>query len=159
MTQPTEPTGPGDSTSDRGDENQPPPTETMDLAGGTVPVVDQIAINDDILDARQRRELRKPAFYTLGGAALVYLAALLIVLSCLLSSQTSIAVISRATDWHFLLIVGVALVIFAAVPLSLALAAVRMISPPSNDKQELGITTPQIELLKAFVEAAKALKP
>ncbi|WP_416203727.1 hypothetical protein [Xanthomonas euvesicatoria] len=109
------------------------------------------------------RSFRRWAFYVVGGASLVYLIMLPIAIFCVVDDHSlAILASARGAGWHVILLTGLVLVILAAVPLSLTLALVRMIS---SGKQEddgsngnPGITTPQIELFKAMLEMVKAAK-
>ncbi|WP_341809384.1 hypothetical protein WMO32_01730 [Xanthomonas oryzae pv. oryzicola] len=118
--------------------------------------------NQHELSEEANRFLRGRAFACLGVACMVYLVCLLIALLSM-TDNSSLALLLRAdgTNWHALMLLGLILVIFAAVPLSLAMALVKMISRADQEgsSKGSGITTPQLELFKVFLEMVKAAKP
>ncbi|UYK72562.1 hypothetical protein [Xanthomonas sacchari] len=122
----------------------------------------EIYRNQHELSEEANRSLRGQAFVWLGVACLVYLGCLLIALLSLIDNS-SLALLLRTdgTNWHALILLGLILVIFAAVPLSLAMALVKMISRADQETggKGSGITTPQLELFKVFLEMVKAAKP
>lgn len=134
--------------------------DSTDLSAGSVGVVTKFDINDALTEERARRKMRWIAFGVLGVLCSIYLVCLVVALTTLFLNPETLAIVSTVKDWHFLTLLGIALVIFAAIPLSLSLALVRMISGkgPGDEKQELSITTPQLELFKVIIEAAKAFK-
>ncbi|MEB1529859.1 hypothetical protein [Xanthomonas sp. WHRI 7945] len=109
------------------------------------------------------RSFRRWAFFAVGGASLAYLIMLPIAIFCVVDDH-SLAILASARDagWHVILLTGLVLVILAAVPLSLTLALVRMISSGRQEDDgkngNFAITTPQIELFKALLEMVKAAK-
>lgn len=106
------------------------------------------------------RKWRGIAFIALGFSCLVYLVILPVAVYRLVDDFT-LAIMATAGNggWHVIALVALVLVILAAVPLSLSLTLVRMISRSGGDstdsKDELGITTPQIEFVKALLEMFK----
>ncbi|MBB5676423.1 hypothetical protein [Xanthomonas arboricola] len=106
------------------------------------------------------RKWRKYAFLALGCSCLIYLV-LLPVAIWLLINDSTLAVLANTNQgaWQVIALVGLVLVILAAVPLSLSLTLVKMISRFGDNKEdkssELGITTPQIEFVKALLEMFK----
>jgi len=117
--------------------------------------------NQHELSEEAHRSMRGDAFAWLGGTCLVYLLFLLIAIFALLDDGSLALLLRSGANWHALVLIGLILVIFAAVPLSLAMALVKMISRAGqeSDQKAAGITTPQLELFKVFVEMVKAAKP
>lgn len=70
-----------------------------------------------------------------------------------------VALVGAATNdssWHALIFLGGSIVLLAAIPLSLAMAVVRMIS--DRDKDEgIEVKTPNVELGKVLVDLLKAI--
>lgn len=102
------------------------------------------------------RRMRWAAFFGIGLISGLYLLALLCVMWRLFGSDYLPAVLGATPsfDWHILVMIGAALVIFAAIPLSLVMALVRMISeqkPEGNGE----IKIPSTELTKVLVDALK----
>ncbi|KHS08016.1 hypothetical protein RM61_07265 [Xanthomonas phaseoli pv. phaseoli] len=106
------------------------------------------------------RKWRKYAFLALGVSCLVYLLLLPFAI-CMVINDSTLAVLASTSKgaWQVIALIGLVLVILAAVPLSLSLTLVKMISrfgDHTDDKSsELGITTPQIEFVKALLEMFK----
>lgn len=105
------------------------------------------------------RGLRKDAFYWIGGVCLVYLIALLIILICLLATRSPLvlALLSNnpTPNWHPLIVMSVALVILATVPLSLGLGLLHMASEGRSESSEKnGVKIPSAVLLKVLMDAA-----
>lgn len=142
---------------------------TADQASGNDP-------NEPAVDSKARREdreffptqeeqnleayraLRKHAFYALGIICLAYLCVLLFVLVCVFSEHGSIAqaILSNnpAPNWHPLVLMGVALVIFATVPLTLAMGLLHMASEGrSGSSEKSGVKIPSAEALKIALDA------
>jgi hypothetical protein len=128
------------------------------LSGGNVSSSDANALNDALQDSALRRKLRTSAFYGFGALASIFLIAFCFVVAKLLTSEQLLAILSGSHEWHFITVLGIALVSFAAVPLSMVLALLKMISADdsSETKEEISLTTPQVEFLKIVVEMVKA---
>ena len=131
----------------------------MDLGGGKVSKKDRAYTDDKLDDSKAHRTMRWIAFGVLGLLCVVFLIALLCALQTLLGGERVIATLLDGREWHGIIVITVALVIFATIPLSLTLALVRMIaSPHSQSKPEdATISLPQIEFLKALVETVKTI--
>jgi hypothetical protein len=101
------------------------------------------------------------AFVGLGCLCMYFLIALAVSLRSFFTNKETLAIIAQSRDWHTLTLLGIAIVVFAIVPLSIALALVKMVSSSDNQgdkKEEIALTTPQLELFKLIVETAKAVK-
>ena len=103
--------------------------------------------------------MRSSAFFVVGLISAAYLVALLIVLISMFSGDMPFIyfLAKKTLDWHAWLVVSLAMIIFAAVPLSLIMALVRMISHTERDESARGaqLVTPQIEMLKICLNALK----
>lgn len=105
------------------------------------------------------RSMRWFAFGFAGAVAVCYLIALLLVLYRLLDPAGMAAVLgapSASAGWHGLVLVGIVIVIFAAIPLSLTMALVKMISDRQQD-EELALKTPSTELGKILLDLLKSM--
>lgn len=113
------------------------------------------------LISRWHRYSRAIAFVAYGTTCLIFLCALLNVLKGMFSLEIPLLYLfaKQGVDWHAWLLVGVGLVIFAAVPLSLSMALMKMIAEKNDDKKEYGMTTPHIEALKIVADIVKNAKP
>jgi hypothetical protein len=111
------------------------------------------------LTSQANRYMRLAAFMILGMMSIYFLFSLLEFLESMLRFDSPILdlMIDREMDWHVWLVLGLALLTFAAVPLTLTMALLRMINPSNKDDAEksLGLVTPQLELAKLCVEALK----
>lgn len=109
---------------------------------------------------KANRELRKKAFYVLGGLSVVFLLALLCVLWRFFNADglAAIAGATNADDWHLLVLVGIGFAAFSGIPLSLLISLMRMISEKSNGKDEESVvlTSANAEVLKLFLALFKA---
>lgn len=130
--------------------NEVPPG--FDLAGGDLRESDRTLINDAIAEGESRRSLRRTAFYVGGSVVLALLCVVTNFLIGLARESESLAILTHAHDWHFLPVISLIIVALTAIPLSLGLALIRLISPPpaktKHDDVAFTITTPQLELLK-----------
>lgn len=132
------------------------------IASATMDIeVPRTAYTEDYASEIQRnmaayRRMRWTAFLGVGVISAIYLLALLCVMWRLFGSEYLPAVIGATPkfDWHILVMIGVALVIFAAIPLSLVMALVRMISEQKPDGNG-DIKIPATELAKVLVDALK----
>lgn len=108
---------------------------------------------------KTHRYMRVAAFIVLGALIAAFLIVLLLVLLNLLSSEfLSVLVKGGATmNWHILVFAGAALAVFAAVPLSLAMALVKMISVEQNCDADGNYKTPTTELGKVILDLIKSV--
>ncbi|AZR24411.1 hypothetical protein C9397_14400 [Xanthomonas vasicola pv. vasculorum] len=137
----------------RGSSNSPAPPKAKR----------EVYLDQYELSEEAHRSFRRWAFYAVGVASLAYLVMLPIAIFFVVDDNSlAILASARGAGWHVILLTGLVLVILAAVPLSLTLALVRMISSGKQDNDEgnrnPGITTPQIELVKAMLDMVKAAK-
>ncbi|KFN42314.1 hypothetical protein N789_14065 [Arenimonas oryziterrae DSM 21050 = YC6267] len=110
------------------------------------------------LNLKANRELRGSAFRLLGLMSFAYLVALLVILIGFFNAEKAPAIISHAWNWHVYVLVGIVLIVFAAIPLTLAMALVKMITEKPDDKWEVAdIKTPNVELAKIFADFIKTL--
>ena len=110
------------------------------------------------LISQSHRYMRWVAFLVLGGITSVFLCSLLSFLNTLLSMESPVlAVLTQpGVDWHVWLVMILGLVIFAAVPLSLAAALVKMISSGEKDEEKTSnLVLPTTELAKRVLETIK----
>jgi hypothetical protein len=137
-----------------------PVQDSFDLGGGEISAASSADLQEGLKDLRDRRRMRGLAFLVLGVVCVVYFIALLLALNQIVTPEL-LAIVEMAKDWHVLLILGMGLFLLATVPLSLTLAIVKMISDKDDgkSKNELSITSPQLEIVKLIIEAAKSLKP
>lgn len=101
--------------------------------------------------------MRKVAFYTTGILSTIYLLCLLCVLWKFFDGELLASVIGASkneVNWHVLVLIGIGMVIFAAIPLSLIMAVVKMVSG-KNEETNDDIKTPAMELGKALYELVK----
>jgi hypothetical protein len=114
--------------------------------------------NEVELNSRAHRGMRWAAFLSLGAITCAYLLFLLGALRQFVAGKTLAAVLgasSLPTDWHMLVLIGIVFVIFAAVPLSLAMSLVKMISEKNEDAA--GFKTPTTEAGKLFLDFCKGI--
>lgn len=106
------------------------------------------------------RRMRWWTFWAVGLICFAYFGGLLAMLLRLLSSKYLVAVLSAVPEnwnWHVLTLLGVALVVFAAVPLSLGMALMKMISDKADETY--GMTTANAELGKVCVDFLRSFAP
>ncbi len=115
-------------------------------------------ITKDTLEAHL--QMRQVAFYSAGALSAVYLVCLLCVLWKFFDGELLAAIIGASQDevnWHILVLIGIGLVIFAAIPLSLVMAVVKMVSGKDEDTSDIKTPTSELgkvlyELVKGFIE-------
>lgn len=138
------------------DPSTPPP-----VAAIGVTIADKYA-KELHANMEAHRSMRWVAFSVIGIVSFMFLMALLGVLMSIFSAEDPPAILTvQAADWHAWVFVGLALVVFAMIPLSLLMALVRMISANEEEAAE-GIKSPSIEagkllygMIKGFVSQAK----
>lgn len=140
-----------------------PELNEFDLAGGKLAPGQERSINDLIEWNQHRRRMQWWTFVALGFVCLIFLFSLMRLMFKMISDKEVLAVVVHANDWHVLTFLGIALIVFASVPLSLALAILKMVSQPGiadskESRDDAVLTTPQLELLKAIIDAFKAFK-
>ncbi len=121
---------------------------------------EEIYEDETRLNKRANREMRKLAFYVVGGLSGVYVLVLLCVLWRFFDGRLLASILGAPgghLDWHMLVLIGVALVIFAAIPLSLTMALMKMISEASTDSEGSDFKTPNSELGKVLLELFKSM--
>lgn len=105
------------------------------------------------------RRMRGWAFVVIGVLTTLYLLVLLCVLWRFFDGRLIASILGvpgGPLDWHVLVLVGIALVIFAAIPLSFAMALVKMISD-RDAEDETRLRMPSTELGKVLVDLFKSM--
>lgn len=105
------------------------------------------------------RRMRWVAFIGMGVFVSLFLLALLAALCRLLSLDSLTVVLGLSTDyqWHSLVFVSVLIAVFAAIPLSLAMALVKMISEKEDQNDGIDLKTPSTELGKVILDLLKSV--
>ncbi len=105
------------------------------------------------------RRMRFIAFVGIGAFVSLFLLALLAALCRLLSldSLTVVLGLSSNYQWHSLVFVSVLVAVFAAIPLSLAMALVKMISEKDGHGDGGDLKTPSTELGKVILDLLKSV--
>ncbi|MGA6142612.1 hypothetical protein, partial [Providencia sp. NPDC089930] len=95
----------------------------------------------------------------LGGLIALFLFILLCTLVDLLDRNFLLRLVEKGADlnWHILVFSGVAIAVFAAVPLSLAMALVKMISLTQHSDSSGDYKTPTTELGKVILDLIKSV--
>lgn len=110
--------------------------------------------NEKIKNDKQNRELRFVAFIFFGLISLLYLVCLLATVHNLLSGQSPLIYYMTkqgVTDWHAWLLLGLILIIFAVIPLSILNGLVKMVSE-KTEPEDMKLMLPQIEALKHLID-------
>lgn len=98
------------------------------------------------------RWMRIGAFSVFGGIAALYFLFLLKALYCISNAQSFAAIFGASSDWHHLLFVAGIFGVFAAVPLSISMSLVKMVSESKAENDGANtMTTAQAEAFKAFM--------
>ncbi|MCK9195011.1 MAG: hypothetical protein M0P19_14190 [Nevskia sp.] len=128
-----------------------------DLSDGKLSLLSQ-GHTDIALEIRhQKKWMRTIAFYVLGVVCLAYLVTLLCFLNNFICSPPGF-LMAKETPTHLYVLVGMTIVIMAAIPLSLALTLIKMTTEASDSKDERGVlTTPHFEFIKAIFEGWKSV--
>lgn len=121
--------------------------------------------NDELFSDEERtnktwyRWMRLLAFLVLGTICATYFWSLLSALSEIAQARSFAAIFGASADWHHLLFVTGIFAVFAAVPLSIAAALVKMVSElKEEEKKPASLTTAQAEGFKAFMAFIEAFK-
>ncbi len=112
------------------------------------------------LNKEANRKMRRLAFNVVGGVCVLYVLVLLCVLWRFFDGRLLASVLGAPgghLDWHLLVLIGVALVVFAAIPLSFTMALVKMISDSSSQEDSFELKTPNTELGKVLLELIKSM--
>lgn len=112
------------------------------------------------LNKEANRKMRRLAFNVVGGVCVLYVLVLLCVLWRFFDGRLLASVLGAPgghLDWHMLVLIGVALVVFAAIPLSFTMALVKMISDSSSQEDSFELKTPNTELGKVLLELIKSM--
>lgn len=105
------------------------------------------------------RWMRIGAFSVFGGIAALYFLFLLKALYCISNAQSFAAIFGASSDWHHLLFVAGIFGVFAAVPLSISMSLVKMVSESKAENDRAAtMTTAQAEAFKAFMAFVSAFK-
>lgn len=133
-----------------------------DLSQAPLSALDRVQAEDYVIAQKQRRWMRWAAFVGLGLACLGFLCGLFQVLYGLLMDHSFPLMVPNGvtvSNTHAAVLIGLALVVFAAVPLSLTITLVRLSADPLDkkvpDDSGLALTTPQLELLKSIYSLFK----
>lgn len=111
------------------------------------------------LNLEAHRSLRKSAFWTVGITSGVYLVALLYTLLAFFHRGWLAKIIEvEELNSYVLVLIGVVLTLFAAVPLTLIMGLVKMISEKSDSDAGAGIKLPNGEMAKLLFDAASLKK-
>lgn len=134
----------------------PPGPETSPAAAGSL--VEEYGRQID-LNHKAHREMRWVAFIGLGGLIALFLFILLCTLVDLLDRNFLLRLVEKGAElnWHVLVFSGVAIAVFAAVPLSLAMALVKMISLTQHSDSSGDYKTPTTELGKVILDLIKSV--
>jgi len=106
------------------------------------------------------RRKRWAAFIFIGIVVATFFAMLLAAFCKLFFGTYLVEAITAANEnwqWHVLVFLGVALVLLAAIPLSLSLAMVKMIGGGGQEESGSGVKTPSVELVKALADIFRAV--
>lgn len=137
------------------------PGTNLPISSAVSPQAKEEVYEDEFrLNQRANREMRRLAFYVVGGLSAIYVLVLLCVLWRFFDGRLLASILGAPGgnfDWHMLVLVGVALVIFAAIPLSLAMALGKMISESSSKADSFDLKMPNTELGKVLVELLKSM--
>lgn len=120
----------------------------------------EVYADEHRLNQAANRKLRNVAFYAVGALTALYVLVLLCVLWRFFDGRLLSSIIgasSGSLDWHVLVLIGIALVIFAAVPLSFTMALVKMISDRSDCSDEVALKTPSTELGKVLLDLFRSI--
>ena len=133
-----------------------PATPDPALSPGANPLRDEYKKNIEA-----HRNKRWYAFWGISSVSIGFFILLGVFISRILSDNFLPAVIGAASsnwEWHILVFLGAVLALTAAIPLSLAMALVKMISDKEKDESDGGdMKAPGIELAKAIVELCKSV--
>lgn len=138
------------ATAEKGGEQAGIPDPNLTPKG----IEDQLAEN-----IAANRKKRWWAFRVIGAIVILFFALLMGALCKLFFGNHLAGIVGAANagwQWHVLVFMGVGLVILAAIPLSLTLAVVRMISEGSTDNSS-DVKTPNVELAKALAEMFRTI--
>lgn len=108
---------------------------------------------------KANRKMRWMAFGVIGGLIVFFFLLLMAALFKIFFGSYLASIISAASagwQWHILIFLGATLLLLAAVPLSLSLALVRMISDKKDDEAQ-EIKAPSVELIKALAHICKSV--
>lgn len=106
---------------------------------------------------RDKRRMRLLAFSSLGLVCLAYLVLLLIFLYKFFLCPPDF-IKNPGTSTHVYVLIGLAIIIMAAVPLSIALSLVKMTADTNYSKDdEAVLTTPNLEIIKVIIDNCKSL--
>ncbi len=112
------------------------------------------------LNREANRKMRRLAFNVVGGVCVLYVLVLLCVLWRFFDGRLLASILGAPgghLDWNLLVLIGVALVVFAAIPLSFTMALVKMISDSSSQDESFELKTPNTELGKVLLELIKSM--
>ncbi|MCF3492626.1 hypothetical protein GUV62_07890 [Stenotrophomonas maltophilia] len=137
------------------------PATSPPISSAVSPQAKEEVYDDEFrLNQRANREMRRLAFNVVGGVSALYVIVLLCVLWRFFDGRLLASILGAPganLDWHMLVLIGVALVIFAAIPLSLAMALVKMISESSTKADSFDLKMPNTELGKVLLELFKSM--
>jgi len=130
-------------------------------AGKTDPALSPNGMNEELKNnVVANRRKRWSAFIFIGLVVAAFFGMLLTAFYKLFFGTYLVEAITAANDswqWHVLVFLGVALVLLAAIPLSLSLAMVKMIEDGRQEESGSGVKTPSVELVKALADIFKAV--
>ena len=111
------------------------------------------------LNHEAHRHMRWAAFLGLGSLIALFLFVLLITMVELLDREFILKLVDSGSklNWHILVFAGVVVAAFTAIPLSLAIALVKMISLSQHDSEDGAYKTPTTELGKVVLDLLKSV--
>lgn len=111
------------------------------------------------LNHKAHREMRWVAFIGIGAFVALFLFILLFTLVALLDREMILRLVSpdAVLNWHVLVFFGLLVAVFAAIPLSLAMALVKMISERDSSPEDSGLKMPSTELGKVILDLMKSV--
>jgi len=126
---------------------------------GPVPASSLQEVYETQLDRNHaaHREMRWVAFSALGGLSLVFFVSLLWMLLRFanLPAIGALLILGKDSNWHVLVLLGLGLVVIAAIPLSLSLGLMKMIS--ATEDQGPTVSTPTTEAVKVVADLISQL--
>lgn len=125
--------------------------QLTDPSNGSVDPDTTFNIGEQLKDNIQKRNFRSIIFWGFGLLSFAMLVGLFCEL-CRILTHDTLVLISSNQDWHASIFLVAVLVIFASVPLSIALSLMKMsFSSNKKDDDDPILTTPQITALQTLL--------
>lgn len=113
---------------------------------------------EELFNKTAYRWMRVGGFVVLGGVAVTYFACLLFALNSVISFRSLAMIFTTSPDWHYLLFIAGIFGVFSAVPLSISVALVKMVSESKpSDGESVSMTTAQAEAFKVLASFVSLL--